>query len=406
MKPANKNTSIQSTGTNLLRAKSHNHRVVLNAVRTQGPLTRAEISRITLLSRQTIQNIIAELEGLGFVKFSQPKQIEKRRGHPGVMVDFCPDNRFALGVQIDQFSLNAVMTDLAGQIIWEKKFNAAYPDPETAADIIKKILILLKKIKPQESERIVHIGLALPGPFNITTNNIDQPTTLPRWSNPTVFQWLSEYLNIPVVVENDASAAAVGEQLFGIGNHLNSFAYIYFGLGLGAGLYLNGGLHLGVLKNAGEIGHMIVEMGGRQCSCGNKGCLEKYVSLHAIYDILDIEKPDQHSITIVEACFKNNDPRIEKWLSEAIPRLCQAINILETILDTERIIIGGNLPSPILQTIISRLKTAKVDHGLWKSKSEDFVQMGSSGPNTAALGAAALAVSAQIGPQVDQLLKN
>ncbi len=390
----------------MLRAKSHNHRVVLNAVRTQGPLSRAQISRITLLSRQTIQNIIAELEGLGFVKFSQAKQIEKRRGHPGVMVEFCPDNRFALGVQIDQFSLNAVMTDLAGKIIWEKKFNAAYPDPETAADIIKKILNLLKEIKPKESERIVHIGLALPGPFNLTTENVDQPTTLPKWSNPSVFQWLSDNLNFPVVVENDASAAAVGEQLFGIGNHLESFSYIYFGLGLGAGLYLNGALHLGALKNAGEIGHMIVDMNGRQCTCGNKGCLERYVSLHAIYDALGIDKPDQHSIKIVEDCFKNKDPRIEKWLCEAIPRLCQAINILETVLDSERIIIGGNLPSSILEAIISRLDMFRANNSLWRSKDNNYVQLGSSGPNTAALGAAALAVSAEIGPQVDQLLKN
>jgi predicted NBD/HSP70 family sugar kinase len=400
------NPSIQSTGTNLLRAKSHNHRVVLNAARTYGPLTRAQISRMTRLSRQTIQNIIAELATLGYVKFSETKNVEKRRGHPGVMVEFCPDNRFVLGVQIDQFSLNAVLTDLSGRIIWAKKVDAAYPDPETAAKIIKEMLNQLKLSNPCESRRIIHMGLALPGPFNLESDHSDQPTTLPNWSNPTVSQYLEAKLKIPVVIENDASAAAVGEQLFGIGNQLNSFTYIYFGLGLGAGLYLNGSLHQGALKNAGEIGHMVVELNGRSCTCGNRGCLERYASLHAIYDVLDIAAPDQDSIKTAEACFQEKDPRIKVWLKQAVPRLGQAINILEAVLDTRNIIIGGSLPPIILESIVDHLK--QLDHmgRLWNKNKSYTMKLGSSGPNTAALGAAALAVSAQIGPQVDQLLKN
>ncbi|WP_243546949.1 ROK family transcriptional regulator [Pseudodesulfovibrio tunisiensis] len=397
--------SFRTTGTNLVQAKSHNHRVVLEVVRTRGPLSRADIARITLLSRQTIQNIVAELEEDGLVTLEPNEKTGRKRGHPGVGVNFRADGGFALGIHLDQFSLVAVLTNLSGEILWEETCDVIYPDPETAAGILKDILAKLERERPEQAERLVGIGLALPGPFNVAGVSSLGPTALPRWAEPEVPQWLSDTLGLPVIVENDASAASVGEHQFGTGHELDSYAYIYFGLGLGAGLHLNGSLYAGGGHNAGEIGHMIVDPDGRECPCGNRGCLERYVSLQAIYDAIGMDNPNRESIKVVERLFREEDPRIMAWLDSAIPRLRLAINILESVLDTDAIMIGGRLPRSVLEVIISRLEPLHATVTTSDSSLGSRVMLGACGPNSTALGAAALAVFSQLSPQVDMLLK-
>lgn len=397
-------TSFRTTGTNLIRAKSHNHRVVLEVIRTQGPLSRADIARTTLLSRQTIQNIVAELQGVGLVRLGKTQKAQGR-GHPGVKVEFCADGGYSLGVHLDQFSAVAVLCDLVGEIHWKSECEVAYPDPEATAEVIQGFLTRLDKERKDESSRMLGIGLALPGPFNVDETAAETPTALPRWGDPNVGRWLTDSLGLPVVFENDASAGAVGEHLFGIGQNYGSFAYIYFGLGLGAGLHLNGSLYSGKGMNAGEIGHMIIVPGGRQCACGNRGCLERYMSLQAIYDHLGIDRPTGEVLQMVERMFNENDPRVECWLDEATPHFKQAINILEAILDVDAIIVGGRLPSVIIETIVNRLDPLLPSMAAGNTAFEDRVVLGATGPNTAARGAAALAVFAQLSPQVDTLLK-
>lgn len=397
-------TSFRTTGTNLVRAKSHNHRVVLEVIRTQGPLSRADIARVTLLSRQTVQNIVGELQEFGLVKLGKTQKAHGR-GHPGVKVEFCAEGGFSLGVHLDQFSAVAVLSDLGGNVHWEDSRKVAYPDPKAATEVIRSMLGKLSDELPEQSSRMLGIGLALPGPFNKDESASGDPTALPLWGDPDVAQWLTDELGLPVVVENDASAASVGEHLFGIGKGYDSFAYIYFGLGLGAGLHLNGSLYSGKGMNAGEIGHMVIVPDGIQCSCGNRGCLERYVSLQAIYDALGVDRPTGEAMDMVERLFRDNDPRILAWLDQATPHLKQAINILECLLDVDVVIIGGRLPDVVFERMFERLDPLLGSVTVNTDSVEERVVLGATGPNTTALGAAALAVFAQISPQVDTLLK-
>ena len=408
--------SIRTTGTNLERAKTHNHRVVLDVIRRRGPLSRADIARITLLSRQTIQNIVAELHEIGLVRMGKPVEPEKNRGrgHPGVMISFCPESGYSLGIHLDPFSLVAVLTDMGGDIVWSELHDVVYPAPKDAVKILSHILDELRKTMPEKAEKLMGIGLAMPGPFNVAGITSVGPTTLPKWTDIHTVEWMEEKLGVPVVVENDASAACVGESLFGRGHAFENFAYIYFGLGLGAGVYCNGSLYRGKGRNAGEIGHMVVEPGGRPCPCGNQGCLERYVSLQAIYDALGILKPDRTSIDLVGKLFLKNDPRIQQWMESAIPRLRQAVNILESVLDPENIILGGLLPQNVLNAMheaLCPLYGSVSSCGMNDNNGKNCDQrvsrvlVGTSGPETTARGAAALSVYARIGPQMDMLLK-
>ena len=162
---------------------------------------------------------------------------------------------------------------MAGNIAWSECHDVVYPAPKDAVKILSRILSDLRLEKPDKADKLMGIGLAMPGPFNVAGITSVGPTTLPEWTDSQVARWMEEQLGVPVVVENDASAACVGESLFGVGQAFEHFAYIYFGLGLGSGIYCNGTLYRGKGQNAGEIGHMIVDPGGKPCPCGNKGCL-------------------------------------------------------------------------------------------------------------------------------------
>lgn len=398
-------TSILTTGTNLERAKTHNHRVVLDVVRTRGPLRRADIAQITSLSRQTIQNIIAELQQLGLVTLAEtPRASGGGRGHPGVDVRFRAEGGTSLGVHMDQLSMVFVLTDLAGAILWRWRTPVRYPDPPAAAALVQDALARLSAEQPDAAGGLVGIGLAMPGPFNVTGIVGAEITSLPHWTDPGLDRRLSDQLGVPVMVENDAAAAAVGEHLFGHGRQLDSFVYVYVGMGLGAGLHLNGELFRGVTRNAGEIGHMVVVPNGLPCPCGNRGCLERYLSLRAVYDAAGIETPDEASTDAVLDRFRAGDPALVQWLDRGAAALRSAVNILDSVLDTAAIVVGGQLPRPILDVLIGRLDPLLKSAGTG-DRAADRVRVGSSYIDATAVGAAALAVRAAISPRIEMLLK-
>ena len=137
-----------------------------------------------------------------------------------------------------------------------------------------------------------------------------------------------DVLQVPVRVENDATAAAIAEQTTGSATELQSFCFVYFGTGLGLGVISNGEILRGAFGNAGELGHVVVERGGRLCSCGNRGCLETYTSRMAASEFLQKRGKSAESQKDLSDLLAANDPDLEEWISEAADPLAQAIGTL------------------------------------------------------------------------------
>jgi predicted NBD/HSP70 family sugar kinase len=253
---------------------------------------------------------------------------------------------------------------------------------------------------------VLGLGLAVPGPFGVEGLSAVGPTALPGWQDLSIARQVSDAIGLPVIMENDATAAAIGERLHGVARTLRSFTYLFIGTGLGAGLFQDGHLYKGEGHNAGEIGHMIVVPDGRACPCGNRGCLERYVSLQAAYEALAIADIDHAE----PALLLSEDPaarvRLEGWLIEAAVRLRQAVNILESMLDTESIVIGGFLPPPVLAMLIERLAPLHASVAARRDRTVPRVMAGLAGHDTAALGAAALPIFDELNPNIGVLLKS
>ncbi len=299
-------------GTNLEHARSHNRRVVIETVRLHGPLSRAEIARLTGLTSQTVSNIADELqEGASCVPMRRGSAAAASRQRRSRSIPTAP---IPSACNSDHHGLTAVLVDLAG---------AGAPPPHHArarsasgdrggADGAQRA----RPSQPRADRLVARAGrrLAMPGPFNAAGRRLMGPTSLPGWEDPEVDR-IAERIGLPLLIENDAKAAAIGEHLHGRAKHLSSFVYLFIGMGLGTGLFVDGHVYKGAGRNAGEIGHNRRRTQRPALPLRNRGCLERYVSLRAAYETLGIDSFDRNTPDELARRLEAGDKAVVGWLT-------------------------------------------------------------------------------------------
>ncbi|HEV2507718.1 MAG TPA: ROK family transcriptional regulator [Mesorhizobium sp.] len=390
-------------GTNLEQAKSHNRRVVIEAIRTNGALSRAQIARLTALSSQTISNIVDELERAGLLRAEATQK--GARGQPAVPYSIDPNGGYSIGLQLDHQTAVGVVTDLSGTLRARVERKVDRPTPAEAMPLLAAMTDELVRSFRFDRSRLLGIGMAMPGPFDVEGMTSVGPTALPGWQDFPVAAELERLTGLPVTFENDATAAAIGERLYGVARNLASFVYLFIGTGLGAGLFLDGHLYKGSRHNAGEIGHMIVKPDGLACFCGKHGCLERYVSLRAAYDCLEMPDPDHASPDRLDELLAAGDERLLAWADQAAAPLRQAIDVLELAFDPETVVLGGFMPLAVIELLANRLEPLHLSVSSTRARSVPRVLIGAAGKDTSVLGAAALPIFSETNPQFDVLQK-
>ncbi|KPA95331.1 ROK family transcriptional regulator [Pseudomonas asplenii] len=392
-------TRTVTTGTNAEHARLHNRRVILEAIRLGGRLTRADLTRLTSLTAQTVSNIVTELQEEGVLLVHAAQKIG--RGQPPVPLSINPQGGYSIGFHVEQHSIIGVLLDLLGDAQAQVTHAVSYPSFDDALPLLLDTVGQFRALRPDG--RFLGVGVALPGPFSVEGMTSVGPTAMSGWDDPQIPTRLHQAVGLPVLIENDATAASMGERLYGIASDLHHFVHLFIGSGLGAGLYLGNRLYSGHWHNAGEIGHMTVVPGGKACHCGNQGCLERYISIAALLEHLG-QSGDQDL-----AAWNFDDPRfkagVDSWLDEAAPALRQAINILESLLDPQTILISGFLPQAILARLVARLEPLHRSISCRPDREYPRIQLGTAGHDAVALGAAALMILAEISPDYEALLK-
>ena len=179
----------------------------------------------------------------------------------------------AIGIDIGGTSIKVGLVDRIGAVLDQFTLKTAeYPTPRPLADDLSAQIEELA-----ENYALLGIGIGAPN-GNFYRGSIEHPPNL-AWEGVTPFaSWMAEATGVPCFLTNDANAAALGEMLFGAAKGMSDFLFITLGTGLGSGIVVGGKLVYGHDGTAGEIGHVIVEPGGRPCGCGRRGCLEQYAS--------------------------------------------------------------------------------------------------------------------------------
>lgn len=259
--------------------KKINKSIVLELLRKASPLSRAEVAKTTGLTKATVSTLVAELmeENLLY----EIGTGESSGGRKPVMLVFRQDAGYAVGVDLGVRDIHAVLTDLKGTIIHETRSSLrGMNSPEQVLGRLKECLRRLMNKAPASPYGVVGIGVGVPG---ITD---DQGTVLfaPNlgWRNVPLQSMLEAEFKVPVIIDNEANAGAVGEKEFGIGRNVSNLIYISVGIGIGSGIILKDELYRGASGYSGEMGHITVHADGRPCRCGNVGCWELYASEQAI----------------------------------------------------------------------------------------------------------------------------
>ncbi|MFE7153969.1 ROK family transcriptional regulator [Streptomyces sp. NPDC057636] len=287
------------SGVNLAVLRGHNAALVLDLLRTAGDegISRLELAERTGLTPQGVSKITARLREQGLV--TDTGRRASTGGKPRTVLRLVPDAGYAVGLHLDRDELTAVVVDLAGAVVTERRSPLAFGAGgdavvEAAAREVETLLAeagagagegagdvdagdpgrldARDPIHPEPpTPRVLGVGVALPGPLDHASGVLHRVTGFPEWDGFPLRDALAGRLGLPVVVDKDTNAAALGLALAGCGD---SFAYLHLGTGLGAGLVLGGAPYRGPHTGAGEFGHQVIQLDGPLCGCGNRGCIE------------------------------------------------------------------------------------------------------------------------------------
>lgn len=395
-------------GTNIEHARTLNRRVVFEAVRRHGAITRADLARLTGLTPQAVSNISAELRDAGLIREGNRRQ--GLRGQPAVELSLEPKGGYAIGLNLGHQFLTGVLVDLAGGIIASDSLPIEAPvlPLDSLMGVMETVVEGLLAQARLPRSQLWGVGCGLPGLVRDGVLVVESMAAGDARPHYPLAQSLSARLNLPVIAENDARAAAIGEKLYGVGRTARHFFYLHFGFGIGGGMIVDGDHYRGGSGGAGEIGHMIVKPGGRPCSCGNRGCLEQYCSLFSAGEAVGgaERSADQIRPEELSGFLAANDARFMAWLQEAAQHLRTAIHNIEVMFDPETVVIGGGLPEDVLSRLVALtqplLPSVYPDPGRERALPRVTVATAQDMP---ALGAAALPISAMIQPNIGLLWK-
>ncbi|MFE9489299.1 ROK family protein [Streptomyces sp. NPDC006641] len=272
-----------NSGVNLPALRSHNAALVLDLLRVAGArgISRLELAERTGLTPQAVSKITARLRAEGLAAGAGHRA--STGGKPRTVLRLVPDAGYAVGLHLDRDGLTAVLVDLSGAVAGSRtapldlgapadEVLAAATDAVTAVRDGGAVTAVGEGGAGPTDRPVLGVGVAVPGPLDHRGGVLHRVTGFPQWDGYPLRDALAVRTGLPVVVDKDTNAAALGLALRAEGG--GDFAYLHLGTGLGAGLVLGGALHRGARTGAGEFGHQTVQLDGPVCGCGGRGCIE------------------------------------------------------------------------------------------------------------------------------------
>jgi len=398
-------------GSNINLVKMHNRQAILLSLLHEQSLSRVQLARRTSLSTTTITNLINEMLAQGLVvEEGELLSGEKRSvGRPRTALRLVPEARYAVGVHIGIGLFRVGLTDLYAQLLHSKikEFSIAEP-PENVLEAIGRTINELLENSAVPRQRVLGVGVGASGLVDYQHGlNVLAPNL--GWRNLPIRTMVSRQVNLPVAVDNNVRCMALGEAFFGAGRQVDSLAFVYGRIGVGAGFVFNGQVFRGAAAGAGEIGHMLMQLDqGEICRCGQRGCLETLVSEPVLLrqaEMLARREPggilaralstaenDQPTIERVFTAARQGDDSAQQLIEQRATYLGMALANLVNALNPQLIILGGmfaqgaDLFLPIVERVLRQCAFAGLGEAVQ-------MQPTTFGWRAGVIGAAALALA-------------
>ncbi|WP_460415728.1 ROK family protein [Planifilum fimeticola] len=374
--------------------KKINQSIVLEMIRNHCPISRAQIAELTGLTKGTVSTIVNDLMKDNLVYEIGPGR--SSGGRRPVMLMFNKAAGYSIGVDLGVNYLLTVLTDLQGNIVLEQ--TSLYQDLsyDEILSLLKKDLRTVIDQAPSSTYGIIGIGIGIPGIVGNDGTVLFTPNL--GWKDVDLKGVINNEFQVPVWIDNEANTGALGEKLYGAGREASDLVYVSVGIGIGTGIVLNGELYKGISGFSGEIGHTTIEVNGKKCRCGNKGCWELYASEHALLS-------QAKSLPM----FRGGDNReidLESLIRLADEGHTEVINLFNQIgeylgigimnialsFNPELVIIGNRL-SKAQQWIVNPVKKVLSNRLMPYHREKLRVEFSNLGVYSSALGASSLAIS-------------
>ncbi|MEH1166851.1 ROK family transcriptional regulator [Micromonospora sp. CPCC 205539] len=372
--------------------------LVVDVIRSAGAISRVELAEVTGLTQPSISNIVRDLIAEGVIH--ETGSIDSVRGKPRKLISINPASRFGVGFHLGPDTMTCVAIDLTGGVVGREVVPRIPGDDALAAGLADRFDAFTA-------------GLDLPT-SRIEGLAIVAPTAVPgRPTEPAetgdVRAQVADRIGLPVIAENDAAAAALGEFWSRRVSREQSFGCVYLSAGIGAGFVFHGALFRGASFNAGELGHLSIDFDGRECPCGNRGCVERYASMTAVVEaahadptLRGILPPDATTTAgtydVLARAAVNGDPAAFAVLDRAAAQLSVAVTSVVNLLDLGRLVLtgpgvalAGSIYARRVRAHLDRTAHARHRHGI-------VVELSAQPRDAAAIGAAALVVQAAVAP--------
>lgn len=397
------------SGTNQEGTSAHNRRVMVDALRLNGKLSRADLARASGLTKQAVSNIIDDMEKEGLVV--SLAAVRNGRGQPSTPYRLVPEGAFAIGLQIDRHITRVIAVNLIGTVLVRAEANLPPGGPANGArvilDLIQQVRTELAGIAEHSEQRLVGLCVAMPGPFGLAPDNgdqwmIDDQWMMAAWQNFPLLETLAAGTGLEVALQNDAAACATAERMVGAAHGIDHAVCLYVGYGIGAGLILNGELYTGGNGNAGEIGMALLPPTVRR---PEQSSLEHRASLASLYQHLNADPADPDLHERLTLLVRKNDPAIASWIDAAAEELRWGVQLIETIFDPQTVILCSGAPEALTRRIFDAIHPLLPSIADRPGRTLPRLQLGMTDPWSVALGAAAEPISRAFDPRFSAILK-
>jgi len=351
---------------------------IFKAIRKQGPISRIELTKISGCSAGTVSNHVRTLIKKGFV--IETKKGISSGGRKPIQLMINPNKAYIFSIEIEVNQIKIVMFDLEIKVVMKSIIPITYKDDYKKT--LEQVFFEMDKMMEEKNlkfDNLLGIGVAVPGLIDKVEGILEFAPNL-GWKNVPISKIFKDKYGLPIILNNEAKAAAIGERE-SIYPKINNMVFVSINEGIGCGIFFNGKLYRGASGNAGEFGHIIINANGPECHCGNKGCWETLASENFIINSYLKLSNSNKELTKKEIyqLGKNGDKKVIEIFNKAGRNIgIGLVNIING-LSPELLVIGGGIveiKDYIFDEIVKKLEESALSVSYKKAEIK-FSKLGS-----------------------------
>ncbi|GAB3650963.1 ROK family protein [Glycomyces tarimensis] len=375
--------------------KLGNRMRLLRTLYFDGPLTRRDLSPVTGLSTASISNVTSELLAEGVLR--EAGKLESDGGRPQILLDVDPGHAHVVGVDVGETHVRVELLDLklAEQSSAQYALAPGRHDPATVVDHI--VAGVRRVLDDSDGTQVLGVGVGMPGVVEYGPDGVIHAKAF-GWDEVPLGRLLMERLApLPVHVDNGAMTMGQAELWFGAGRGAGNAVIALIGSGVGSCIVADGGLYRGSASSAGEWGHTTVQVRGRGCRCGCRGCLEAYVGAEGVLErylaaggAVDFSELSEESA--LERLLDDPSEAARAVVDETVEYLGAGLADLLNLFNPELIVIGGWAGLMLAQRRMDDIVAAAGSYALHQPFQRATIAPGRLGPDAVTKGAATLVI--------------